>query len=105
MLRRTSPASALILTFLVSGLLHEIVITVPAHGGYGLPTLYFLLQAGTAVGRTKPGRRLLKTALARVYVVAIVALPAFILFPPPFVYHVILPFMKAIGALSKEAFP
>lgn len=38
------PARAL--AFVVSGALHEMAISLPVQGGYGLPTLYFLLHGG-----------------------------------------------------------
>src|SRR5262249_31909327 len=42
--RRVGAAGATMCVFLVSGLMHELVISVPAGAGYGLPTGYFLLQ-------------------------------------------------------------
>ena len=42
--RSLGPGAAGFLVFVVSGLIHESVISLPARGGYGLPTSYFVLQ-------------------------------------------------------------
>jgi len=87
-------AIATLTAFLVSGLIHELVISLPAGAGYGLPTAYFLLQGvGILLERAFPQIR------GRIFTILITAVPAFWLFHPPFVHNVILPFMKAIGAL------
>jgi predicted DCC family thiol-disulfide oxidoreductase YuxK len=94
-------ASATLLVFLVSGLIHEMVISLPAHGGYGLPTGYFVLQGlGIAGERTRLGRRV---GLGRgwrgwLFTVIVAAAPAYWLFPPPFVRTVILPMLAFLGA-------
>jgi hypothetical protein len=91
-----------LLVFLVSGLIHDLVISLPARAGYGLPTAYFLLQgAGITIEHTTFGKRLglghgMKGWL---FTVVFVAGPAFWLFHPWFVLRVILPFMQAIHAL------
>ena len=85
---------ATLAAFLFSGLIHELAISLPAGAGYGLPTAYFLLQGiGILTERVLPRIR------GRIFTLAITAVPAFWLFHPPFVRNVILPFMKAIGAL------
>jgi hypothetical protein len=100
--RRLGVPAATLLTFVASGLIHELVITVPAGGAYGLPTGYFLVQGlGVAGERTILARRLGLGAGWRgwLYTVVIVAGPVVWLFPPVFVHRVILPMLGAIGAL------
>jgi len=93
---------AAFLVFVISGLVHDLVISVPAKGGYGLPTFYFVVQwAGVAVERSHVGKRfgLGRGVSGWIFTAVITAAPAFCLFHAPFVRSVILPFMKAIGAL------
>jgi len=94
MARRAGVTAATLTAFGVSGLIHELVISLPAGAGYGLPTGYFLLQ-GLAVLAQR------KTAVLRGWLFTILAIagPAFWLFHPPFVRRVIVPFMHAMGAL------
>jgi hypothetical protein len=100
--RKIGVAAATMLVFLFSGLIHESVISLPARGGYGLPTAYFLLQgAGVLLERSPIGRAL---ALQRgvtgwTFMAIFTAGPAFWLFHPPFIERVALPFMHAIRAL------
>lgn len=82
--------------FVASGLLHELVISMPARSGWGLPTLFFLAQ-GLAIQfeRSRVGRRM---GLGRglrgwAFVVLLAAGPAFWLFHPLFVERVMLPFL------------
>ena len=101
--RRFGANSATVLTFLFSGLIHELAITVPAGSGYGLPSLYFGLQGGALIiERSQVGVRmgLGKGWRGHAYTLAIVTLPVFALFPPVFVLHVMIPFFQAIKSIS-----
>lgn len=93
---------AMLTTFLASGLIHELVISVPAGGGYGLPTGYFVLQGVGVVGERSRVGRLLGLGhgwRGWMFTVLITAGPAFWLFPPPFVHNVILPMLGEIKAI------
>ena len=98
---RAGATPALLLAFLVSGIIHDLVISVPASGGYGLPTLYFLLQGfGLLFERSSLGKNLGLGSGVRgwIFAMACAGSPAVILFHPPFVFRVILPFLNVIGA-------
>ena len=100
--RRFGTRTAALGTFLLSGLIHELVITVPAGAGYGLPTLYFGLQgAGLMLERhrLRAACKLTRAWPGRVFTFAVVILPIAALFPPVFVTRVMVPFFQLIHAL------
>jgi alginate O-acetyltransferase complex protein AlgI len=89
--------------FLCSGLLHELVVSAPTGGGWGLPTAYFLLQAlSIAVEKSRPGRRLGldRRPAGWCFGFLTVAIGAgFLLFHPRFMDVVVLPGLDALRAL------
>jgi hypothetical protein len=98
---RSGVVPAILLSFLASGVIHDLVISLPARGGYGLPTGYFVLQGlGVLFERSPLGKRLGLSSGIRGWLLAVIfaAAPAFMLFHPLFVRGVILPFLHAIGA-------
>lgn len=100
--RKLGAGLAGFLVFVFSGLLHDLVISVPARGGYGLPTLYFVLQgAGVALERSRIGKRLgfRRGIRGWLFMATVTAGPAVWLFHPQFVLRVFLPFMKAVLAV------
>lgn len=100
--RTVGVATASFLVFVASGLIHDLVISLPARAGYGLPTAYFILQgAGVAIEHSGFGKRLGLGHGARgwLFMALVAGGPAFWLFHPWFVMRVILPFMQAIHAV------
>jgi len=90
------------LVFLVSGLIHDLVISLPPRGGFGLPTLYFLIQGtGVLVERSRFGKGIGLTEGVRgwLFMTTCLVAPVFWLFHPWFVMRVVIPFMGAIHAL------
>lgn len=90
------PAHALLFSFLVSGWIHELVITLPAGGGYGGPTLYFLAQ-GLGVMLEKHAFLRHRPKTRRVWTLLWVTLLFPLLFPPVFVRNIIFPMLHAWG--------
>lgn len=79
--RRWGAGAGIAASFLFSGLLHDLLLSVPAGGGWGLPTLYFALQGAGVLARVE----------GRVLTLAWVLLPAPLLFHPWFLQALILP--------------
>jgi len=92
--RRVGVVAGTLSAFAVSGLIHELVISLPAGAGYGLPTGYFLLQGLAVLTQRK-----IPILRGWFFTILVVAGPAYWLFHPPFIRRVIIPFMHAIGAL------
>jgi len=85
------------LSFIFSGLVHELAISFPAGAGYGLPTGYFLLQAfGLTLERwsVRRGVPLGKGVFGWCFALVFVLGPVVWLFHPPFVNKVILPLIS-----------
>lgn len=95
--RRAGLPVGTLAAFLVSGLVHDLVISVPARAGYGLPTAYFLIQAA-GVLLERGMRRRLGGLWRRLVAAAVVIAPLPLLFHEPFVRRVILPFLDVLGA-------
>ena len=86
--------------FLFSGIVHDVVISLPAGAGYGLPTLYFVIQgAALLVERSKAAKRLGLGGgwRGRAFTAVVVIGPACALFHPWFAYEVVLPFLDVLG--------
>lgn len=82
------PRRAMLAVFLASGVGHDLLLSVPAGGGYGRCTLYFALQAvGVLLERRHRSRWL---------TVLFVVAPLPLLFHPPFLQRVLLPFLEVI---------
>lgn len=99
--RKWSAATATWVSFVFSGLVHELAISIPAGGGYGLPLAYFLLQGiGVWLERTLSRRGItVRGGLRGWSFAALFLIPcAVFLFHPPFVRNVILPLIPS-GAL------
>jgi predicted DCC family thiol-disulfide oxidoreductase YuxK len=99
--RRCGVPAATLLVFLLSGLIHDLIISLPARGGYGLPTAYFMFQGlGVLLERTAIAQSLGlgRGGPGRLFSVLWTAGPAFWPFHPVFIRHVILPMLHALGA-------
>lgn len=94
--RRVGPRGAILGGFLFSGIVHDVVISIPAGGGYGGPTLFFVIQACVLLIE----RRWTSQPLVGWFVtMSVLVLSVVLLFHPPFVEGIIVPFLHALFAL------
>lgn len=85
---------AMIASFLLSGLLHEIAISLPVRAGYGLPMLYFTIHAVAMYAEERSNivqKIIAHRFLSRVWVMALLVLPLPLLFHQEFMVSVLVP--------------
>lgn len=97
--RRLGRPAGLLAAFLLSGLLHEIAISVPVGAGFGGPTVYFALHGVlTALEdqMARGGRPVNRAAwVGRLWTVTTLVLPLPLLFHRPFLVGVVWPLIGA----------
>jgi alginate O-acetyltransferase complex protein AlgI len=99
--RRWGIAGGTLAVFIVSGVVHDLVMSIPAAGGLGLPTMYFCIQGlGLFLERTRVGKALGlgQGWIGWFFAGLVTVLPMGLLFHPPFVHRVIVPTLAALGA-------
>lgn len=102
LLPKTGAVVALSVGFVFSGLVHDLVISLPARGGYGTPTLFFVIQgAGVLWERSRIGRRWGLGGGWRgwLFTCLVLLVPVKLLFHDDCVQRVIIPFMRVLGAV------
>lgn len=96
---RVGRPAAMAAAFLVSGLLHEIAISLPVNGGFGLPLSYFALHGLlrlAELGLERAGHPISRHAwLGRAWTIFWLVLPLPILFHRPFLAAVIWPLLSS----------
>lgn len=86
--------TAMVISFLLSGLLHEIAISLPVHAGYGLPMLYFIVHAFAMYLEERCGfvqRVIAHPVFSHLWVMGLLILPLPLLFHRPFLEGVLIP--------------
>jgi hypothetical protein len=94
---RLGTTGAMFAGFVLSGLVHDLVITVPAGAGYGGPTGFFVVQGlAMMIERSPLGRRvgLGRGGRGRCFTALVLIAPVGWLFPEAFVCGVMLPFVE-----------
>ncbi len=91
---RFGKKAGLVAAFAFSGLLHEVAISLPVHAGYGLPMLYFVIQAGLLSLEAKFEIR------SRLWVLAGLLLPVGLLFHEAFLENVIEPALANLNIVG-----
>jgi len=102
-LRRYGIVYAVFAAFVFSGFLHELLISLPANAWYGLPTIFFIIQAcGVFIEKSGSGMKLGidRGFRGRLFAAVFILVPLVLLFHPPSIENCMLPFMKALSAIG-----
>jgi alginate O-acetyltransferase complex protein AlgI len=95
---RLGRTAATMTGFCLSGLFHELAISVPVKAGFGLPLLYFLLHGALVLlerAMERRGRPIGRYGwAARAWTLAWLALPLPLLFHPAFIQGVVWPLLR-----------
>ena len=100
LVRRKHVQAGMWLTFIFSGIVHDIVMSIPARGGYGWPTLYFLIQASAvSFERSWVGKwcGLGQSWRGRLFAGVVILGPISLLVHEPFRTQIVLPMLQALG--------
>jgi alginate O-acetyltransferase complex protein AlgI len=106
---RAGIGGATMAVFVISGLIHDVVISLSAGAGWGLPTLYFTLQgAAVLLERSRMGKAigLNRGVPGRAFAFFVLVIPVGWLFHAAFVHHVVLPmieFLSHVNAVGSES--
>jgi alginate O-acetyltransferase complex protein AlgI len=96
---RVGIKKALIISFLLSGLLHEIAISLPVMAGFGLPMIYFVIHASAMhlEGHFIFIQRIAQHRfLSHIWVMSWLLLPMPLLFHHEFIQQVLVPLRTLI---------
>jgi alginate O-acetyltransferase complex protein AlgI len=93
--------TAILLSFLLSGLLHEVAITLPVNAGFGMPTVYFIIQGFAVLAEKKMERQsvsfLKNRVIAKMWVLFWLITPIGFLFPSQFIKQIVWPLTNLIN--------
>jgi len=99
---RIGVSGATLAVFLASGVIHDVVNSLPAGVGYGRPMLYFAIQSmGVLFERSRLGKRmgLGRGFVGRMFCALVTLGPVCVLFHRPFVEQVVIPMLAIVAAI------
>jgi len=92
---RIGNTAAILLSFLLSGLLHEVAITLPVNAGFGMPIAYFIIQGFAVVAEKQMKKQnvaiLNNWFVAKLWLLFWLLAPISLLFPKQFIEEIIQP--------------
>ncbi|TFF35971.1 MBOAT family protein [Mucilaginibacter psychrotolerans] len=92
---------ALMASFIFSGVLHELALSLPVNSGYGLPTLYFVIQGILVLVEKLMASRgvffLRNKLVARIWVFFWLIVPMPLLFHEQFIKQIVWPLVGLLG--------